>query len=55
MVVGRNDIGVETTIRIIEKLEERVERDKYINTSELNNFLAEEISLIMVVVFSLTI
>ena len=39
-----SDIGVETTIRIIEKLEERVERDKYINTSELNNFLAEEIS-----------
>ena len=42
-----SDIGVETTIRIIEKLEERVERDKYINTSELNNFLAEEISLLM--------
>ena len=38
---------METTIRIIEKLEERVERDKYINTSELNNFLAEEISLLM--------
>ena len=32
-----SDIGVETTLKIIEKLEERVARDKYINTSELND------------------
>ena len=39
-----SDIGVETTLKIIEKLEKRVKRDKYINTSELNTFLKEEIS-----------
>ena len=42
-----SDIGVDTTIKIIEKLEERVERDKYINSSELNIFLKEEISDLM--------
>ena len=42
-----SDIGVETTLKIIGKLEVRVSRDKYINTSELNNFLKEEISLLM--------
>ena len=42
-----SDIGVETTLKIIEKLEERVAKDKYINTSELNDFLKEEISLLM--------
>jgi len=42
-----SDIGVETTLKIISKLEERVSRDKYINTSELNDFLKEEISLLM--------
>jgi fused signal recognition particle receptor len=38
---------VETTLKIIEKLEERVERDKYMNTFELNSFLKEEISFLM--------
>ena len=42
-----SDIGVETTLKIIEKLEERVAKDKYINTSELNSFLKTEISLLM--------
>ena len=42
-----SDIGVETSIKIIEKLEERVARDKYINTLELYRFLKEEISLLM--------
>jgi fused signal recognition particle receptor len=42
-----SDIGVETTLKIIAKLEDRVSREKYINTSELNNFLKEEISLLM--------
>ena len=42
-----SDIGVETSLKIIGKLEGRVLRDKYINTSELNNFLKEEISLLM--------
>jgi len=42
-----SDIGVETTLKIIGKLEEKVARDKYINTSELNDFLKAEISLLM--------
>jgi fused signal recognition particle receptor len=42
-----SDIGVETTLKIIEKLEERVSKDKYINTDELNGFLKEEISGLM--------
>jgi fused signal recognition particle receptor len=42
-----SDIGVETTLKIIGKLEERVAKDKYINASELNDFLKEEISLLM--------
>jgi len=46
-VLISSDIGVDTTIRIISKLEERVEKEKYINTSELNSFLKEEISLLM--------
>ena len=39
-----SDIGVETTLKIIEKLEERVASDKYLNTTELNVFLKEEIA-----------
>lgn len=37
------DVGVETTIKIIGKLEARVARDKYLNTSDLNRILKEEI------------
>ena len=39
-----SDVGLQTTIKIIEKLEERVAKDKYINTSDLNNILKDEIS-----------
>lgn len=38
------DVGLQTTIKIIERLEERVAKDKYLNTSELNRILKEEIS-----------
>ncbi len=38
-----SDIGVETTLKIIERLEERVARDKFMSTSELNSILREEI------------
>lgn len=38
-----SDVGVDTTLRIIEKLQERVARDKYVGTDELNNILCEEI------------
>lgn len=43
-----SDVGVDTTLRIIEKLEERVARDKYVGTDELNNILCEEISDLLV-------
>src|SRR5512133_1386898 len=39
-----SDVGVNTTLRIIERLQNRVNRDKYLNTKELNTILCEEIS-----------
>lgn len=39
-----SDIGVDTSLKIIRRLEERVARDKYVNSAELNNILCEEIS-----------
>ncbi len=42
-----SDVGVETTIKIIKKIEERVARDKFMGTEELNNILKEEISLLL--------
>jgi fused signal recognition particle receptor len=38
-----SDVGVETTLRIIKRIEERVSRDKYLGTAELNTILKEEI------------
>ena len=38
------DVGVDTTLKIIERIEKRVAEDKYIGTSELNNMLKEEIA-----------
>ncbi len=43
-VLITSDVGVETTIKIIERIEERVAKDKYVNTSELNQILREEIA-----------
>jgi fused signal recognition particle receptor len=37
------DVGIETTVAIIDRIEQRVARDKYLNTSELNSILQEEI------------
>jgi fused signal recognition particle receptor len=42
-VLVSSDVGVATTIKIIERIESRVARDKYLNTSELNVILKEEI------------
>ncbi|MFT3920873.1 signal recognition particle-docking protein FtsY [Cloacibacterium sp.] len=39
-----SDVGVNTTVKIIERIEARVERDKYVNTAELDKILREEIS-----------
>ena len=42
------DVGIETTVKIIEQIEKRVAKDKYLNTSELNRILKEEIQNILV-------
>ncbi|MGB4844652.1 MAG: signal recognition particle-docking protein FtsY [Ferruginibacter sp.] len=42
------DVGIETTVKIIEEIEKRVAKDKYLNTSELNKILKEEIQNILV-------
>ena len=39
-----SDVGVETTVKIIDRLQARVARDKYVNTAELNELLCDEIS-----------
>ena len=39
-----SDVSVETTLKIIDKIEERVSRDKYVSTAELNGILKEEIT-----------
>lgn len=42
-----SDIGVDTTLKVIDRLEERVERDKYLNSDELNAILREEICALL--------
>lgn len=42
------DVGIDTTVKIIERIEQRVARDKYINSSELNRLLHEEIAELLV-------
>ncbi|MBQ9340565.1 MAG: signal recognition particle-docking protein FtsY [Paludibacteraceae bacterium] len=42
-----SDVGVETTLRIIERIEERVKRDKYLTTSELQTILREETAALL--------
>jgi fused signal recognition particle receptor len=46
-VLISSDVGVETTLRIIERIESRVSQDKYLNTSELNVILKEEIAALL--------
>ena len=46
-VLITSDVGVDTTLRIIERIEERVARDKYLGTSELNRILREEITALL--------
>ena len=42
------DVGIDTTVKIIERIEKRVAEDKYLNTSELNKILQQEIKGILV-------
>jgi fused signal recognition particle receptor len=46
-VLITSDVGVDTTLKIIERIESRVARDKYIGTSELNTILKEEIAALL--------
>ncbi len=46
-VLVTSDVGVETTLEIIDRLEKRVARDKYVGTDELNNILYDEMSSLL--------
>ncbi|MGE4587377.1 MAG: signal recognition particle-docking protein FtsY, partial [Mangrovibacterium sp.] len=46
-VLITSDVGVDTTLRIIRRVEERVERDRYLGVSELNTILREEIAALL--------
>lgn len=46
-VLITSDVGVETTLKVIERIEERVARDKYLGVAELNNILRDEIASLL--------
>ena len=46
-VLITSDVGVETTLKIVKRIQERVARDKYMGVSELNSILREEISALL--------
>jgi fused signal recognition particle receptor len=46
-VLVTSDVGVDTTLNIIQRIEERVARDKYVSTGELNNILRDEIASLL--------
>lgn len=43
-ILVTSDVGVKTTIEIIQKIEERVARDKYVNTADLNGIIRSEVA-----------
>lgn len=47
-VLITSDVGVETTLKIVKRIQERVARDKYMGTAELNGILREEISSLLI-------
>lgn len=46
-VLITSDVGVDTTLKVIKRIEERVARDKYVSTSELNDILRDEIAQLL--------
>lgn len=46
-VLVTSDVGVDTTLKIIERIEQRVARDKYVSTTELNSILRDEIAALL--------
>ena len=46
-ILVTSDVGVDTTLKIIDRIEVRVSKDKYLSTDELNGILREEITLLL--------
>ncbi|MCE3226233.1 MAG: signal recognition particle-docking protein FtsY [Bacteroidetes bacterium] len=46
-ILVTGDVGVQTTIKIIQRIEDRVKRDKYVSTSELNSILKDEVAALL--------
>src|SRR5689334_17536556 len=46
-ILVSSDVGVETTLKIIERIQQRVARDKYVGTSELDRILKEEVASLL--------
>lgn len=46
-VLITSDVGVDTTLKIIDRIQDRVSKDKYVSTQELNNILREEIAALL--------
>ena len=46
-ILVTSDVGVETTVKIVERIQKRVARDKYLGTAELNTILKEEIAALL--------
>ena len=46
-ILVTSDVGVDTTLKIIDRIQKRVARDKYVGTSELNKILKEEIAALL--------
>ena len=46
-ILINSDVGIETTLKIIDKIETRVAKDKYVSTSELNEILKDEIARLL--------
>lgn len=46
-VLITSDVGIDTTLKVINRIEERVARDKYVSTTELNSILREEIAALL--------
>ena len=46
-ILVTSDVGVSTTLKIVDRVEKRVAKDKYVNTAELNNILREEVQALL--------
>lgn len=46
-ILVTSDVGVDTTLKIIKRIEERVARDKYVSTSELKGILRDEVAALL--------